>query len=525
MATLSGVANAGLLAVINLSIDTASYEGLNFRYLLLFVIIFFVFITGKKYALSKSTIIAENIIRGVRERITDKIRQSELYHIEDVGKSVFYTRLTLDTNIISECSVTIINSAQSAIMLVFCLMYIAILSKLAFMIVVSFLIGGAVVYLYSQSSTIGELDEAANKETEFFGLLEHILDGFKEIKINRKKNDHLFTFFRTVAAEAEKLKIKTGLTFVFNIMFSQAAFYIMIGIVVFLMPRLGEAYSDLLVRVTAAILFITGPVDNVVGSIQFIIRSDVAVGHIYQLESELDASMRVYDADSSMPVKEIKSFNQLCFDNVSYSYMDKKGRPLFTIGPANLSVRQGETIFIVGGNGSGKTTFLKVLTGLYYPTSGTMKLNDQQVGIGRVSYPAYREMFSVIFGDFHLFDRLYGLEGIDKDRVNELLELMELDKKTSLADGRFSTIDLSTGQRKRLAMIVALLENKQIYIFDEWAADQDPIFREYYYHILLKRLKDEGKTIIAVSHDDRYFHIADRVMKMEFGQFSEEMSA
>ena len=83
----------------------------------------------------------------------------------------------------------------------------------------------------------------------------------------------------------------------------------------------------------------------------------------------------------------------------------------------------------------------------------------------------------------------------------------------SYADGRFSTLDLSTGQRKRLAMVAALLDDKPIYIFDEWAADQDPGFRRYFYEGLLGELKARGKTVLAVTHDDRYFGVADRVVK------------
>jgi putative ATP-binding cassette transporter len=181
-----------------------------------------------------------------------------------------------------------------------------------------------------------------------------------------------------------------------------------------------------------------------------------------------------------------------------------------------LEIKKGEMVFIVGGNGSGKSTFLKMLTGLYYPSAGSVDLNHEP--IDRSEYASYRELFSIIFTDFHLFDKLYGLSNIEDKQVKALLRLMQLEKKTQYRENEFTHLDLSTGQKKRLAFIAALLENKPIYILDELAADQDPQFRKYFYEVMLPDLKQQGKTIIAVTHDDHYFHVADRVLKMEYGQ-------
>lgn len=173
-------------------------------------------------------------------------------------------------------------------------------------------------------------------------------------------------------------------------------------------------------------------------------------------------------------------------------------------------------MFIVGGNGSGKSTLLKLLVGLYYPLSGSIYINDKLLESD--DYIHYRELYSTIFTDFHLFERLYGIEDVDYRRVDELLKTMGLSKKTTFKNNGFSNTDLSTGQKKRLAYIASVLEDKQIYIFDEWAADQDPEFRQYFYEILLKDLKSKGKTVIAVSHDDRYFFAADKIIKIEYGR-------
>jgi ABC-type siderophore export system fused ATPase/permease subunit len=173
-------------------------------------------------------------------------------------------------------------------------------------------------------------------------------------------------------------------------------------------------------------------------------------------------------------------------------------------------------VFLVGGNGSGKSTALKLISGLYRPDSGGIRVDG--VEVTDLTLQAYREMFTCIFTDFHLFERLYGLEHVDADQVAMLLRHMGLEEKVTFADGRFSTQDLSTGQRKRLAMVVALLEQRDIYLFDEWAADQDSWYRDVFYKVLLPALKRTGKTVIAVTHDDRYWGTADRCITLDAGE-------
>jgi ABC-type siderophore export system fused ATPase/permease subunit len=179
-------------------------------------------------------------------------------------------------------------------------------------------------------------------------------------------------------------------------------------------------------------------------------------------------------------------------------------------------VNPGDVVFLTGGNGSGKSTLLKLLTGLYVPDSGRILAGDDPVT--RDNIQGYREMFSAIFSDFHLFRRLYGLLGTDETAVAGLLHQMQLDHKVEFKDDRFSNLELSSGQRKRLALVVSLLEDRPILVFDELAADQDPQFRRFLYEELLATLKREGRTVIAATHDDRYFHVADKVVKLEYGR-------
>ncbi|MEN8219997.1 MAG: ATP-binding cassette domain-containing protein [Pseudomonadota bacterium] len=198
----------------------------------------------------------------------------------------------------------------------------------------------------------------------------------------------------------------------------------------------------------------------------------------------------------------IQTFQEIRLADITFHYREKSGKSLFSIGSINMTIKQGEMLFIVGGNGSGKSTLLKLLTGLYYPATGFLYVNDDEIDSS--NYQSYRELFAIIFTDFHLFDRLYGLGEVDESRLKSLLRLMELNKKTKYIDGKFH-LELSTGQKKRLAFIAAVLEDKPIYIFDELAAYQDPQFRKQFYEVILPDLKKQGKTIIAVTHDDKCF--------------------
>jgi len=517
MALISGIFQGLILGIITNAVSAGTDSDWYVRYLLLFAISFAITIIGRHYALKGPTRIAEIVISKIRVRLSDKIRNSELIFLENIGKSEMYTLITQNTNLISESVVVIINSCQSGIVLVFCLFYIAYLSKVAFFATFIAISAGIFTFILHKKAIDSELRETTIKETRFFQMLYNTLDGFKELKMNRKKSDDFFGLLKIVADETKALKIKTGLRFVIEIMFSQVFFYSLLAVIVFILPSFDYVSGDTLTKVTTAILFIIGPANMVVTAIPLISRANIAVENIYTLENRLDKASQLYKTDRIIPVRKFESFNKIEFEQIDFSYLDPNNLPLFSLGPLNMSVTEGEIIFIVGGNGSGKSSFMKMLTGLYYPASGNILLDD--IPINKTTYPAYRELFSVIFGDFHLFDKLYGLDNIDEGRVRKLLKIMELDRKTELIDGAFTNINLSTGQRKRLAMIIALMENKPICVFDEWAADQDPIFREFFYTTLLQQMKKDGKTVIAVSHDDRYFHLADRVIKMEYGKF------
>lgn len=516
MAIISGIANATLLGIINVGAEMASNENVNFRFLLMFMVTFLIFYIAKRFALMRATELIEHIMKNVKVRVSNKIRKSELYHLENIGTSLIYTRLTQDTNLISQSATIIINASQSAIMLIFSLLYIFYLSKMAFMITLISIAIAVLMYMSHLKAISEELQQSSTMEANFFESLDSILHGFKELKINSKKSDDLFDSHVNISNSLEKLKIQTGTRFVTDLMFSQVFFYMLIASIIFLLPHFFPIYSEIVIKITTAILFIIGPLEMLVSSLPIFAKANIATQNIYELEDKLNSSK---DSSYDEEIEKL-TFNEINFKDVTFEYFDLDNKPLFAIKPINFTLKKGELIFVVGGNGSGKSTFIKLLTGLYYPNSGSIFVDDEEVD--KNSYQSYREFYSIILTDFYLFKKLYGLGEIEVAKMKELLKEMGLFNKTKFTKGAFTNTNLSTGQKKRLALITTLLEDKDIYVFDEWAADQDPTFRKYFYEVILKELKERGKTVIAVTHDDHYFHVADRVVKMEYGKMVEE---
>jgi putative ATP-binding cassette transporter len=272
------------------------------------------------------------------------------------------------------------------------------------------------------------------------------------------------------------------------------------------------------IKATAVILFIVGPLSSIAGTIPVYARARVAMANITTLDEFLDSPEAAAERKVAAVQTDFNEFSSLALDNVRFRYNGAG----FAAGPFNLEVKRGEVVFLVGGNGSGKSTLLKLFTGLYMPESGALRVDDLPLGPG--FYTAYRELFSVIFTDFHLFDRLYGNANVDQKGLARWLHRLELDEKTAFENGRFTHLNLSTGQRKRLALAIACMEHRPVLAFDEFAADQDPTFRAYFYEKILPELKAAGKTVVAVTHDDRYFHCADRVIKLEYGHIESDQT-
>ncbi|MBF0286683.1 MAG: cyclic peptide export ABC transporter [SAR324 cluster bacterium] len=516
MIFFTGVINAIILSII--CAVAVSPEKNSFRFFMLYLGALVIFLISKKYGLIKAAVLAETAVSDVRMRIIDKLRHANLMLVEDLGRAFIHTRLTKDTMEVSMGFGAMIHTAQAAVMVMFAILFLGFISIPIFLMTLGIFAICGMIYYASEKKVEALVHASTQKETELFGFVNHMLDGFQELRMNQSKSDDLYNHYLSPASEqTTDLKIKFFFQLTKNLILSLSFVHVLIISIIFVLPRYIVIPEPAIIQSVAIIFYVVGPFNHILGSISIFSRTTVAIENLYRFEEELNVEDDNYISAGNSELAEKEGFQQLQLSNFQFHYKDPEGNPSFSVGPCDLTINSNEILFIVGGNGSGKSTFLKLLTGLYYPMEGSITLDE--IRVGSYNYPDYRNLFSIIFTDFHLFDRLYGLKGIEPSKVNQLLRLMEIDNKTRFVDGGFSNINLSTGQKKRLALVAALLEDKKIYVLDEVAADQDPQFRKYFYETILPDLKKQGKTIIAATHDDKYFHVADRVLKMEYGQF------
>jgi putative ATP-binding cassette transporter len=518
-AVIAGLSDALIVVVINQAAEKASRGESNVYLLFFFALTLGIYILSQKYILRITAVEIEAMISKLRVRLADKIRNADLLPLEKLGRAEIYSGITKDTTAVSQAAAPIIIAVQAALMVFFTIFYIGYLSFKALLLTVGVIAIGVSVHFGRLRHIMGDLRKSSEKENEFFESLTHLIDGFKEVKLNHARSIDLFTHIKRIAAAAAELKTKASVQFADQYLFSQTSLNVLIASVVFVLPLFAGTDAVRILAITAAVQFISGPLTSLVGAIPVFTNANVSMANIRRMEQALEQLRGAVGEQETAVALRLgpPSFNRISLDRISLTYRDQNGEPTFGVGPVSLSFRSGDVLFLVGGNGSGKTTFLKLLTGLYYPDAGAIRIDG--VDVEEVGYARYRELFSAIFTDYHLFDRLYGMENVEEKQVTALLELMQLENKTRFVDGRFETQELSSGQKKRLALIVSILENKPIYVFDEWAADQDPQFREFFYQKLLAEFKRRGKTIIAATHDDRFFHLADKVIKMEMGHF------
>jgi putative pyoverdin transport system ATP-binding/permease protein len=520
MSALAGISNATLLAAINSGSQAAGKSDVSLWAATLFVVSLLIFIKSQHYLLIVTTAEIEQIIHTLRVRLMDGVRHSELLPLEAIGRARVVAAITKDTAMLTQAANTLAFAGQGLILLVFIMLYIAYLSFLAFALTV-LVVGFAAIIFHAKSQQLAEgMAESANWENRLFDRLSDLMEGFKEVRLNRARSEDLYDDISEVSRMAANIKIATQAEQFKRMVFSQSTMYILLAVVVFAVPVMSSTSSEAITQTTTALLFVVGACFGLVQSIPILTAANAAADNINRLDAQLrGASSAVDVASDQLP----KRFEQIEMRSIRFQYVDEAADVSFRVGPVDFTLRSGELVFIMGGNGSGKSTLVKVLAGLYTPDSGEIILDGKR--IDNASRDHYRGLLTAIFSDYHLFHRLYGIPDPDRDEVSRLLTEYKLAEKTHLTNGEFQTLNLSAGQRKRLALIVSLLEQRPILLLDEWAADQDPEFRHKFYHEILPALKRAGKTLVVVTHDERYVDELDipaRRIYMDEGRIAAE---
>ena len=516
---LNGVAYAIMLNVINIAIEMIHHQQQEFYLMLIFLLTYLLMFICSRIFADNVINQSERLIERRRNELFNLVCDADLLIIEHISKGEIYSRIATDTKTISNNAAVIADLLNILARALSVTIYMIFISDMGVVVILI----GILTYGFIYKKINPHVARYTHQVDVQIGLLvsfvEHLISGFNELRVNHRKSDDLKAEFSRSAKQAMVIKRKTGMLYVTSFMVSQAVLFAIIGLIIFIFPNFYPVDAVLIGNLTAAVMFLFVPIDIIVYSKPMVSSVRSAFDSIDELRSTLRDNQRVENQVKRFKRSRFQYFSEIKLLNVSFTFYDSQQRPTFQFGPCDCTIHRGELIFIVGGNGSGKSIFLKLLTGLYYPEQGGLFV-DEQLVTGSL-YEECRDLFSIIFTDFHLFHRLLDFQPEKAGQVADLIAEMQLNHKTALHNDRFLTTDLSTGQRKRLAYIVARLEDRPVHIFDEFAADQDPIFKHFFYEKVLTKLKSEGKTILCVTHDEHYFHLADRIIIFDSGRYSE----
>lgn len=518
---VNSITSSGLLILINNSI-TGKTSFYNEKYsIVLFFGIMLVSIVCSRVFQYYVVNLTNEILFKFEMDVLQKLRQAEFEAFEKLGTERVYTAIG-DTRALGRIPETFINAFNSAIVVICCLIYLLINSPMGGGMILGLMLILLAVYLKRNKRIEKQLNKLRDLQNDYYRYLNDMLHGFKEIKMGIKRTENIFgNYLKQNRGEEKRLGTITAIKYLDNELMGSYSWYIILGLIMYILPMVVEMEIAQVSTFIITILYIIGPTSTLITMVPFFTRVKIAFERINEYEDTVSAFVKPRVGTGNAAVLNDR-FQILRFDEVAYEYSDKLNHKTFGLGPINLEIVKGEVMFVVGGNGSGKSTFINLLTGLYKPSSGSLYLNEKKVD--HDSYAFYSDKISVIFTKNHLFGENY--EEFDLTPSNEKLrfyiEEMQLTNVIKTNENNWISNDLSKGQQKRLAMVYAFMEDKDMLVLDEWAAEQDPEFRAYFYHHLIPSLQKMGKTVIAVTHDDAYFSCADRVVKFDYGRIVED---
>ncbi len=484
----------------------------NEQIAILFILICSVAMLSKFAASSVTNFLAQKLSVNLRRRLFNQIVSAKIRDVESIGSSALSTCIFSDViNVVAGTIVTPTILA-STITLVCILFYMAFIDFDALILVLAIMSVGLIsYYMLIKASDRFHRKSQLHFDDVSSGAMDLIL-GVKELKLNASaRKEHIENILAHHEEKASKEYLKgSSIVYAANI-YGESLNFFAIGIMLFCFPYINQIDTQSQAGLVISLLFVMSPVSIILNAIPVLLRGNVSFRRIQDIMGRLSAEIKIEHNDG------LSEFYSISLRNVNYSYHDLKDhKERFALRNISLTFNRGEINFIAGGNGSGKSTLGKVLSTHYRISSGAYLADDFPITDANVE--SFRRKLGAIFPDFHLFPYLAGYNESMNTEIKEYLHLLKLDKKISVnSSGKLSTINLSTGERKRVALFVALLANKDIYIFDEWAADQDPEFKVFFYQEFLYLLKKMGKIIIVITHDDLFFSFADKIIEMEYG--------
>lgn len=509
---ISGIGLTGLLAIISgLLVGRPTVEHPLYAFAALCIVV------------PASRLISQSLFNGLATRALfetrlqscRKILAAPLRSLEEIGPHRLLATLTDDITSLTTALTQVPLLCLHVGVVISCLAYMGWLSWRMLLIIVGIMAVGLFTYNLSMGVARKYLTLLREETDKMFAHFRSLIHGAKELKLHRRRREAFVASELIPTGDAiRRFTFLGNNIFVVSAVWGNLLFFIAIGILLFGFSTTSFVSARVMSGFTLSLLYILAPLEAVFQILPNLGRAAAAVRKLERLGIDL-ASRSVETAPEA--AEPVASWRQLELSQVEYAYGGGAAADRFGIGPLSLTFNAGEIVFITGGNGSGKSTLAKVLTGLYVPDAGEIRLDGRPVT--SESRESYRQLFATVFADFYLFQNLMGLDGDRLDAAaRDYLVRLQLDGKVKVENGVLSTVDLSQGQRKRLALLTAYMEQRPVYLFDEWAADQDPQFKAVFYFELLPELKARGKTVFVISHDDQYYALADRLIKMKDGQ-------
>lgn len=508
---VSGLTNTALLALINTSMRESEpgSPGVVWSF-----VCFCILLPLARFISEISLIrLASGTIFDLRMRLCRRILAAPMRTLEQLGTHRLMATLTDDIPSISGALTTMPLLCMHAAIIFGCLVYLGWLSSSLLLGVLCFMAVAVASYQFAVRKAMFYFKRVREQWDMLFKDFRALAEGTKELKLHRRRREAFLSEVLWKTAQSLRRDQITGNT-IYNgaRSWGQVLVFVLIGFLLFVIPNATQHTRGGYVLI---ILYLLTPLEVILHSIPSLGKAQIAVEKVDSLGLLLPAEGE--DAPRQLPEETTTEWNELELKGVTHTYYCESEDDNFILGPIDLTFRTGELVFVTGGNGSGKTTLVKLLVGLYKPESGEIVIDNEPVT--DQNRDDYCQNFSVVFSDFHIFERLLGLGAKATDaHAEEYLRQLHLAHKVKVEDGVLSTTELSFGQRKRLALLTAYLEDRSCYVFDEWASGQDPSFKEIFYYQLLPELKRRRKSVIVVSHDEAYYHVADRVAKLNYGK-------
>lgn len=509
LSALAGLANTAILAILGTVGEAAGEHTMRNLLLLLGAIALY---AGCQIHVARVTALeVENVLARLRLGLLRQIARTDLATFEGLGRARLVATLAGDMQAISSSAVPIVSAAQAALQLVFAVIYLFLLSKLAFVLGTIGVTLAALAYLRRLKAMGATLAVSARADQDALEGIEDALRGAGQVKQSSALGAALHGHVAALSARAATARREAQEGIGSMTLFGQMMFFLLLGMMVWVLPAWGLA-GPTVAKTAMVLLFVLGAIGSLLQGVTTVAIAETAAARLLDLRADL---ARLPGEPPAQTAAAMPAFESLSLRGVEYTHRAEGDAAGFRIGPLDLELRRGEIVFLSGGNGAGKSTLIKVLAGLYPAQGGVVALNGAALAPGDRSL---RQVLAVVFSDFHLSRRLWGVPQAEEERARRLLHELGLAAKVTVRDGAFSTIDLSLGQRKRLALLVALLERRPVLVLDEFAADQDPAFRRRFYREILPAMRADGLTILAVTHDDDHFDACDRRLVMEEGR-------